>query len=71
MKDKVKCSVCEKELFKECMFFNIQGYQDYSMFGDLRKSFGPYAGKDYNICYECWLRGIGVKIKEGDCSPLP
>lgn len=28
----------------------------------LNKQFGAYdINKEYNICYECWLRSLGVK----------
>jgi hypothetical protein len=73
MKEKVKCSVCGKEVFKECMFINVETYMDYSMFGDLKKSLGPYAGSDYRICYECWLNRMGIPVpakKEEMLSPL-
>jgi hypothetical protein len=61
MKDKVKCSVCGKETLEECMAVNIDAKIAYSFFGELEKSYGPYKGDKYHVCYECWLRSMGIK----------
>jgi hypothetical protein len=62
MKKRVKCSVCGKEVTEECMFIAMNLEMTYSFYGDLDKSAGPYRGQKYYVCYECWLKRMGVDM---------
>ena len=65
------CSVCSKEVEMKNKPFSVIGVRiitviDGSLSKEevefLNKQFGVYdINKEYNICYECWLRSLGVK----------
>jgi hypothetical protein len=61
MSAKVKCSVCGKEVSEMTMAKHIDLRVCYSGDGDLPISAGPHVGHEYFICYECYLRSLGVR----------
>lgn len=55
----MKCNVCSKELTRDSE--TIIGIQIKGEGSNLEESFAPYPVAEYNICFGCWLKSLGVK----------
>jgi hypothetical protein len=69
------CSACGKSLIYQVTGESCCGVQiEINVYGNVRDSMrrriqhnlGPYKMGTYSICYECWLRSLGVKPDEDD-----
>lgn len=63
----MKCDVCGKEMEEDgksmvgiSLTFDPKGFDDYSL-EFCQRQIGKYQmGKTYSVCWECWLKSLGV-----------